>query len=790
MGKHIAEKALRQAQADLHSKMERECLLAEIILQGVVRQDADGAIISMNPAAKRILGKTPGNFHPGSSLMEEYGTIREDGSAFPCREHPTMAALRTGKPVRHVTMGIFNPHLQAYRWIQIDAIPVIRDEDSRPSEVYAVFEDITERRHMEQALRESQRRERERAAELQTVFDTAPVGLSLALRGDGTHIEGNLTLENMFGLSPGAEMSKIGPRAAPFTVFQHGRELKHSSLPMQRALRGEIVAGQEMDVICEDGKRIAVVASARPLFDEANRPRGAVGAFLDLSERKRNEEALRNATQRFQMIVNNAPVAIYVKDRQGRFVFANTEIERFTGYSQERILGMTDYDFAPKEDADRWRKNDLKMLQGGRANFEETGTDRNGRSYINTSVKFPLNDASGAAVEVCGISLDITERKRMEKQLRNSQEALERSVRDRTAKLHRANRALRVLTECNEALVRETDETKLLVTICQVIVKTGWAKMAWVGFPENDKKKTVRPAASAGDEGGYLSQVSITWADEQHGRGPAGAAIRMGRMKVCHSVDTASYLLPWREALARHGFRAMISLPLTMNRRRPGALTIYASTADSFNPEEIELLRQLANNLAFGIAALRTAAERVELQRELLTISEREKQVFSQELHDGLCQNLAGISMMCHMLARRLSERGDRDSEAAQQISAFLNLSVNEARNLSHGLHPVGPEGDGLMNALAELAGIFTNLFQIPCTFHCPKPVILADAKASTHLFRIAQEAINNSRKHGEASKVRISLTESSRGIVLGIQDNGIGIPPDLQKAGGWVSKA
>jgi len=140
---------------------------------------------------------------------------------------------------------------------------------------------------------------------------------------------------------------------------------------------------------------------------------------------RESEEKLRETTRRFQTIVDNAPVAIYVKNRDGRFVFGNRQLERYTGHPLERLLGMTDYDFAPKEDADRWRENDLKVLEGQREEFEEIGIDRDGRPYVNISMKFPLLDGSGKPAEVCGISTEITERKLQEEALQKSKEELE-----------------------------------------------------------------------------------------------------------------------------------------------------------------------------------------------------------------------------------------------------------------------------------------------------------------------------------------------------------------------------
>jgi two-component system sensor histidine kinase/response regulator len=148
-------------------------------------------------------------------------------------------------------------------------------------------------------------------------------------------------------------------------------------------------------------------------------------AIVETFGRKRAEEALRKTTRRFQTIVDHAPIAIYVKDRDGRFVFANRKLEQYTGHPLERLLGMTDYDFAPKEDADRWRENDLKVLKGEHAEYEETGTDRDGRPYVNISVKFPLSDESGTSLEIGTISMDITARKQTEEALQQAKAAAE-----------------------------------------------------------------------------------------------------------------------------------------------------------------------------------------------------------------------------------------------------------------------------------------------------------------------------------------------------------------------------
>jgi PAS domain S-box-containing protein len=129
-------------------------LLFETMHQGVVYQDAEGNIISMNPAAEKILGKTATEFLDTSSVGEEHHTIREDGSPFPGMEHPAMVSLRTGQEVQNVVVGVYNPLEHCYRWININAMPIIRPGEDKPFQVYTLFNDITERRRIE-ALREA-----------------------------------------------------------------------------------------------------------------------------------------------------------------------------------------------------------------------------------------------------------------------------------------------------------------------------------------------------------------------------------------------------------------------------------------------------------------------------------------------------------------------------------------------------------------------------------------------------------------------------------------------------------
>ena len=142
------------AEEVLSKRNERYRVLMETMLQGVVHRDADGKVISMNPAAEQILGKNREQFLGSSPILKEFQAIRKNRETFPLLEHPSLVALRTGLPVRNVIMGILNPKFNDYRWVNIDAVPVYSQEGSRPVEVFAVFEDVTDRENQKIILEE------------------------------------------------------------------------------------------------------------------------------------------------------------------------------------------------------------------------------------------------------------------------------------------------------------------------------------------------------------------------------------------------------------------------------------------------------------------------------------------------------------------------------------------------------------------------------------------------------------------------------------------------------------
>jgi len=182
---------------------------------------------------------------------------------------------------------------------------------------------------------------------------------------------------------------------------------------------------------------------------------------------------------------------------------------------------------------------------------------------------------------------------------------------------------------------------------------------------------------------------------------------------------------------------------------------------------------------------VRDITERKRLEQEILEISSREQQRIGQDLHDGLCQQLAGIELMCQVLEQKLAPKSKPEAGRAGEIARHVREAITHTRSLARGLSPVEFEANGFMSALQELAANVQKLFQVQCRFECPKPVLTQNNVAATHLYRIAQEAINNAIKHGKASCIVIALQYSDGGVVLSVTDDGSGFPAKWNETAG-----
>ena len=201
--------------------------------------------------------------------------------------------------------------------------------------------------------------------------------------------------------------------------------------------------------------------------------------------------------------------------------------------------------------------------------------------------------------------------------------------------------------------------------------------------------------------------------------------------------------------------------------------------------------------IAIGSSSLReqrdVAAGRISLlehsqrlEREIIGISEREQRRIGQDLHDGLCQYLAALGCAAESLRGDLGKlKLPAEADVAGELAKLLQDAVVQTRDLARGLVPVQMDEAGLASALENLTASVARLQGVDCTFETSGPSVSYEEKAAVHLYRIAQEAINNATKHGKARKISLSLNAVDGLTTLRIADDGLGISKTAPDDGG-----
>ena len=247
--------------------------------------------------------------------------------------------------------------------------------------------------------------------------------------------------------------------------------------------------------------------------------------------------------------------------------------------------------------------------------------------------------------------------------------------------LRKVNRTLKTLSAGNEVLVRATDETALLEEMCHVIVEVGGYRVAWVGYAQHDELKSVRPMAQHGFAPDHLGKMHFSWGDDELGRGPTGAAIRSGEPQVIADSATDPRFIPWRAEAIENGCASILALPLMDGDGHTfGAVTIDAAGAHAFDDEEVRLLRELANDLAYGIINLRNRAERRSSE---------------EKLYRGLEDAIQAIAATVEMRDPYTAGHQRQVAQLAAAIAAELGLPPERIHGirLAGTVHDVGKVG-------------------------------------------------------------------------------------------------
>ncbi|GEM_PF-505717 len=408
---------------------------------------------------------------------------------------------------------------------------------------------------------------------------------------------------------------------------------------------------------------------------------GVAISSRDITQWKQLSAEIKQQDRLRKQILNSSGEGIFGLDAEGYTTFVNPAAMAMLQWTEEELIGkpMHALHHHTRADGTPYPGNECPIHAAYRDGNvhrvdDEVFWRKDGTSYPVEYVSTPVLDDQGILRGAVVSFNDISKRKAHERALTH------------------AVRTLKTLSEVNQVLVRARDEAQLLKEVCKGIVEKGSYRMAWVAYADDNPEKTITPKAWAGVEEGYLGQLDLTWADTERGQGPSGRAIRSGEAQVIHDIRSDPGFAPWRELAEKHGYSGNFTYPLEVAGKIIGALGIYAAETNAFDEAEIELLKELGGDLAFGIETLRTRAER--------DLTAYQHQHHAEILRHNLEDSLRAIATVVEMRDPYTAGHERRVGELAVAIAQEMGLDEDKI----HGIRLAASVHDlGKINVPAEI---------------------------------------------------------------------------------------
>lgn len=522
------------------------------------------------------------------------------------------------------------------------------------------------------------------------------------------------------------------------------------------SLEHMLAAGRPINIdkryIKPNGRYVWVNKSVSIVTDFNGDPKYAVAVVLDVTDRRCNEEEMAflyseivNQSQRMDRILSSVPGVVWEawgepEEFSQRIDYVSGYVETLLGYSVEEWLSTPNFwlKIVHPDDQERAAQEAAQIYASGKKGISEfRWIAKDGRVVWVEAQSVIIFDNQGTPIGMRGVTMDITTHKETEEALRISEKELSDFLYSASEGLHwsgpdgtiiRANQAeLDLLGYSREEYIghniREfhADQKVIHDLLSRLMNK------------ESLKNYEARLKCKDGSIRYVLINADVLWENGKfiHTR--------------CFTRDITEKKV-WEEELLR-----------------------------AHNQLE-NRVSQRTRELAEVNAALRTQIEeRKKIEMEVLSISEREQRRIGQDLHDSLCQNLSGIAFMGKTLEHNLAAKCLPEAQDIAKILQYVHETILQARELARGLCPVEMDNWGLITSLEKLASNTRDMFNVHCTFQHDEAASVNDHAKATHLYHIAQEAINNAVKHARAKTIQIILKKIGNKIMLKVKDDGIG---------------
>ncbi len=590
--------------------------------------------------------------------------------------------------------------------------------------------DITERKRAEEALRANE-------ALYRTIARSIPGGGVYVVDKDMRYLVADGAVTEAFGLS--REMLEGHTVSEVFRDVQRDRMIER----LNRNFAGETVSYET-----EYNGRVYWTQQA-PLVESMGQ---AIIVTLDITERKQTEEALRQSEERFVQFMEHLPGLAWIKDIQGRYVYANAAAEEAFNAPREKLYGKTDQDIFPSDTANQFKGNDEQALLDEKGvQVVEMLPHNDGVLHYSLVNKFPIPGPDGEIVLIGGTAFDITERKQAEEALRESEESY------------------RSLFNLVPVAVYTCDADGVIQEYNQRAVEL-WGREPAKNDP-NEK---------------YCGSFKIYYPDGRfmpHEHSPMARMLN-GETLEPHELEV---VVERPDGVRRN----VIAHPLPIRNARGEIVEaincLYDITERKQAEEALQLLNlQLESRVAVRTAelqdanmALQESRKRLQiLSQRLVEVQEEERRAIARELHDRVGQSLSALNI--NMIIMRDQLYPDSLARVGPRLNDSMHLvgeTITLVRDVMSNLRPAVLDDYGLEAALQSHVDEYMSRYEIKVVLERPaQPIPRLGPSIEMTFLRIAQEALMNIARHANASQVILSLWQEGDSVCLTIQDNGSGI--------------